>query len=114
MYGEQIKKYPVDSDFWYKKAEKQTLETLPDFIKEIREVFQAYDEFPNYNQEGWYGSDEQSLGYRNCMISGVLCMIATKEAISKRYGWSCNQAGVVRNTVSKAFFRETYEDLNRL
>jgi len=113
MHEDQIKKYPIDSDFWYKKAEKQTLETLPDFIREVREAFPAYDEQSNYNGKDWHGSNEQSLGYKNGMIAGVLCMVAVKEAISSRYGWSYNQAGVVRTVMYEIFFSQMYVDFER-
>lgn len=94
----------IDSLEWYKKAEKQTLETLPEFIREVRETFPSYDELPN---------TELKRGYKNGMIAGVLCMVAMKEAIATRYGWSCDQASVVRNVAFETFVRETYVDFER-
>jgi len=102
-YGEALEKYTVDSDAWYEKARKCTFETLPSFIEEVRKEFPSYGEFPNFNKEGWFGSDEQQLGYRNGMVAGSLIGIAAYTATSNHYGWSCNQAGVVRNCLYMSF-----------
>jgi len=34
----------IDSEAWYKEAEAQTIETLPDFIAKVRANFPTYEE----------------------------------------------------------------------
>lgn len=117
IYEEALKKHPIDSDEWYEEANEQTFETLTTFIEEVRKAFPSYDEFPGYKKEGWYGSDDQQLGYRNCMVAGSLICIAAYRAVSHHYGWSSNQAGVVRNNIYKSFGLSTDDkpyDLNQM
>jgi hypothetical protein len=100
----------IDSNYWYGKATKQTLKTLSSFIDEVKQEFHTYD---MHEGEYKFGDPLSNQLYQNCMIAGVLITLAAFHATSNTYGFSSNQAGVVRNVVYRAIFDEE-RDLNTL
>ena len=61
------KQNKVKKTDWYSKAEKQTFETLPDFIKSVEESFPGYEKMSV--------SDDFETGmkyYTNGIIGGLL------------------------------------------
>lgn len=106
-----------ESKKWYDEAGKQTFETLPEFIAKVRAEFTGYEslnkllkdhKLEKYSKEYFevLESPECKRVYQNGMIVGVLISYAAFHATAKAYGYSCNQAGVVRN----AFYHAIMDD----
>lgn len=95
---------------WYELAEKQKFDTLPAFIKEVQAEFPGYEglvepaEWTDETREALHVEGQKR--YVNMIIAGVLISLAAFHATSNTYGYSCNQAGVVRNAFYRAVFDE--------
>jgi hypothetical protein len=88
---------------WYALARNQTFETLPDFIVSVRKEFPGYEVNKNKKFGTWEDHMKSNKPlYINGIIAGVLISYAAFHATSNQYGYSCNQAGVVRNCFYKA------------
>ena len=106
----------AESKKWYDLAVKQNFKTLPDFIKKVREAFPGYQPYPPETatkKEIEAFQKEQRVRYINGVFAGILISYAAFHATSNTYGYSCNQAGVVRNSFYRAIFDEkiNYEQL---
>lgn len=110
----------TDSQYWIKEAQKQTIPTLMQFMYRVMREFPGWEgcyvpyEERTFGEGGFYASQEAKQFYQNGIIAGVLCSIATYQAIATMNGWSCNQAGVVRNMIYQSFFDEKKIDFNLL
>lgn len=107
-WGDNMKKR-TDKE-WYDLAGKQNYDTLPAFIKEVQAAFPGYEglvepkEWTDEAREALYKEGQKR--YVNGIIAGILISLAAFHATSNTYGYSCNQAGVVRNAFYKAVFDE--------
>jgi hypothetical protein len=99
---------------WYLEAEKQTIATLPTFIAKVRETFITYTDISNAKDNKQLTREESEKGYRNGMIVGILLSYASFNATANTYGFSCNQAGVVRNVLYGLVRDREYMPFERL
>ena len=90
------------SKTWYDEAGKQTFNTLPDFIMKVQDSFPGYPS----KDDAPISHDEMKERYKNGIIGGVLISLAAFHATSHDYGYSCNQAGIVRNCFYNSVFDE--------
>jgi hypothetical protein len=97
-----VEKITKNSKEWYDEAGKQTFNTLPEFIKRVQDSFPGYPSI----DDAPISHDEMKQRYKNGIIAGILVSLAAFHATSHDYGYSCNQAGVVRNIFYKAVFDE--------
>lgn len=105
-----MEKLTEKSKKWYDEAEKQTFDTLPEFIKKVQVEFPGYPSKENapadFSPQDPAFFEAMKGRYKNGIVAGVLISLAAFHAASNTYGYSCNQAGVVRNIFYKAVFDE--------
>lgn len=74
----------IDSDYWHSRANEQTIDTLPGFIKELKEEFKNQDHFSN-NGEHELTHEEREHCMENGFIVMVLLMRALESSMLSEY-----------------------------